>query len=79
MAVRALAWYFLMRMGWGTGSRPTRVPCWRNLRISDSSVKPLENNKHAEPFCSKTKFILSRDAPLSIVSGNGVDLMAVVP
>lgn len=41
MAVPALAWYFLMRMGWGTGRRPTSVPCWRNLRISDSSVKPL--------------------------------------
>ena len=41
MAVPALAWYFLIRMGWGTGSRPTRVPCWRNFRISDSSVRPL--------------------------------------
>lgn len=30
-----------MRMGWGTGRRPTSVPCCRNLRISDSSVKPL--------------------------------------
>lgn len=41
MAVPALAWYFRMRMGWGTGSSPTRVPCCRNLRISDSSVRPL--------------------------------------
>ncbi|KAK2182054.1 hypothetical protein NP493_369g04014 [Ridgeia piscesae] len=31
-----------MRMGWGTGSNPTRVPCCRNLRISDSSVNPLK-------------------------------------
>ena len=30
-------------MGWGTGSSPTSVPCWRNLMISDSSVKPLKN------------------------------------
>lgn len=41
MAVPELAWYFRMRMGWGTGSSPTRVPCCRNLRISDSSVRPL--------------------------------------
>lgn len=41
MAVPELAWYFRMRMGWGTGSSPTRVPCCRNRRISDSSVRPL--------------------------------------
>ena len=31
----------LMRMGWGTGSSPTNVPCCRKRRISDSSVRPL--------------------------------------
>jgi len=45
MAVPALAWYLRMRMGCGTGSRPTRVPCWRNFRISDSSVKPLKTKR----------------------------------
>lgn len=48
MAVPALAWYFLMRMGWGTGRRPTSVPCCRNLRISDSSVRPLRTTINRE-------------------------------
>lgn len=30
-----------MRIGCGTGSNPTRVPCCRNFRISLSSVNPL--------------------------------------
>lgn len=29
-------------MGCGTGSNPTRVPCCKNFKISDSSVRPLK-------------------------------------
>lgn len=50
MAVPEFAWYFRIRMGWGTGRSPTRVPCCRNLRISDSSVRPLEK-KVGPPAC----------------------------
>lgn len=45
MAVPELAWYLRMRMGWGTGSSPTSVPCCKNLRISDSSVRPLQRDR----------------------------------
>ena len=41
IAVPGFAWYLRIRIGWGTGRSPTRVPCWRNLKISLSSVKPL--------------------------------------
>ena len=41
MDVPLLAWYFRIKIGWGTGNRPTNVPCCKNLRISLSSVKPL--------------------------------------
>lgn len=56
--VPALAWYFLISMGWGTGKRPTRVPCWRKFRISDSSVRPLKTSRASEKlwqpkFCSQ--------------------------
>lgn len=43
VVVPEFAWYFRIRMGWGTGKRPTNVPCCRNLRISLSSVRPLES------------------------------------
>lgn len=55
MAVPAFAWYFLMRIGWGTGNKPTRVPCCRNLRISDSSVRPLKNGHTVRFHCRKSK------------------------
>lgn len=57
MAVPALAWYFLIRMGWGTGSRPTRVPCWRNFRISDSSVRPLIEKHNVIFHSSKSNYM----------------------
>ena len=41
IVVPLLAWYLRIRIGWGTGRSPTRVPCCRNFRISDSSVRPL--------------------------------------
>ena len=47
VVVPEFAWYFLIRIGWGTGNRPTNVPCCRNLRISLSSVRPLESVVHA--------------------------------
>lgn len=37
-------------MGWGTGSSPTSVPCCRNRRISDSSVRPLSGSR-GSPVC----------------------------
>lgn len=40
--VPVLDWYFLIRIGCGTGRRPTNVPCCRNFKISDSSVRPLK-------------------------------------
>lgn len=42
VVVPLFAWYFRISIGCGTGNKPTRVPCWRNLRISDSSVRPLQ-------------------------------------
>lgn len=36
-----LGWYLRIRIGCGTGSRPTKVPFCKNLSISLSSVKPL--------------------------------------
>ena len=37
MVVPLLAWYFLINIGCGTGNKPTRVLCWRNLpKINDS-------------------------------------------
>lgn len=41
IVVPLLAWYLRIRIGCGTGSRPTSVPCCRNFSISDSSVRPL--------------------------------------
>ncbi len=40
MTVPEFGWYFRINIGWGTGNNPTSVPCWRNLIISLSSVKP---------------------------------------
>lgn len=40
--VPVFAWYFLIKIGCGTGNSPTRVPCCKNFKISDSSVNPLE-------------------------------------
>ena len=40
ITVPEFGWYFRMRIGCGTGRRPTKVPCWRNLMISLSSVRP---------------------------------------
>lgn len=45
-AVPALAWYLRISIGCGTGSSPTSVPCCRNRRISDSSVRPLHRTQH---------------------------------
>lgn len=66
VVVPEFAWYFLIRMGWGTGNRPTNVPCWRNLRISLSSVRPLESdmcavtiNKLSMTYTAITNKILS--------------------
>lgn len=56
MVVPLLAWYFLIRMGWGTGSSPTNVPCCRNLSISLSSVSPLQCNQ--EKNCRKLWAVL---------------------
>jgi len=39
--VPKLGWYLRIRIGCGTGSRPTKVPFCKNLSISLSSVKPL--------------------------------------
>lgn len=39
--VPELVWYLRIRIGCGTGSKPTNVPCCKNLRISFSSVMPL--------------------------------------
>lgn len=52
--VPLFAWYLRIRIGCGTGNKPTSVPCCRNRRISDSSVSPLRNriyentNQHRE-------------------------------
>jgi len=59
MVVPLLAWYLRIRIGWGTGRSPTSVPCWRNLRISDSSVSPLmdvnnNNNTDAHSYHNGT-------------------------
>lgn len=67
MAVPALDWYFLMRMGCGTGRRPTSVPCWRNFKISDSSVKPLRIP--TTPNISNQKTNLSDERALIIAKG----------
>ena len=37
MVVPLLAWYFLINIGCGTGNKPTRIQCWRNLpKINNS-------------------------------------------
>lgn len=40
ITVLEFGWYLRIKIGWGTGKSPTNVPCWRNLIISLSSVKP---------------------------------------
>lgn len=42
VVVPAFAWYFLIKIGCGTGNKPTKVPCCRNFNISLSSVSPLK-------------------------------------
>ena len=43
MLVPIFAWYLRINIGCGTGNNPTKVPLWRKLNISDSSVRPLES------------------------------------
>lgn len=40
ITVPEFGWYFRIKIGCGTGKRPTKVPCCKNLMISLSSVRP---------------------------------------
>lgn len=55
--VPEFAWYFRISIGCGTGNRPTKVPCWRNFKISLSSVNPLQQTDwlvfNTRPFGSQ--------------------------